>query len=134
MTDIDIDRMVNGYLQCALFTGTTDDDEPLDYTYSIEDFEDSAVKLAITECVAFVGANREDVEFLLGGAHLSPVENEDIGIDLWFTQNGHGCGFWDRGYGELGERLQEYCRNLPERNVFAPETDEYEYGPSLVIE
>jgi len=27
------------------------------------------------------------------------------GHDLWLTQAGHGCGFWDRGYGELGDQL-----------------------------
>lgn len=30
---------------------------------------------------------------------------ELAGHDFWLTRNGHGAGFWDRGLGELGERL-----------------------------
>src|ERR1017187_1383089 len=115
MTDLDLDKVVNGYLQCALFTGVTDDDEPLDYIYSIEDFEDEAVEQATRTCALFVSENLSDVDVLLN-EHFPRVENEDIGIDIWFTVGGHGCGFWDRGYGEIGERLTAYCHKLPERN------------------
>ena len=136
MIDIDLDKIVNGYLQCALFTGVTDDGEPLDYIYSIEDFEDEAVEQAQKTCALFVQENMSDVSALLNppppGAEN--VDNEDIGIDIWFTVGGHGTGFWDRGYGEIGKRLTAYCHKLPERNVFAPESDEYENGATLVIE
>ena len=27
------------------------------------------------------------------------------GYDFWLTRNGHGVGFWDRGYGEVGDKL-----------------------------
>ena len=134
MTDIDIDKMVNGYLQCALFTGTFNDGEPMDYTHKIGDFEDSAIEYATRECALFVQSNLEDVSALLGSTEYGLVDNESIGMDLWYTQNGHGVGFWDRGYGELGERLSAYCRTIPERSVFCPDEDEYEYGETLMIE
>jgi hypothetical protein len=133
--DIDLDKMVNGYLQCALFTGVDEDDEPLDYTYTVDDFEESAVELACKTCAQFVLDNRADVEFILNpGIPATPTFNEDIGMDLWYTQNRHGTGFWEHGYGKQGERFTAYCDTLPERNVFAPESDEYENGATLVIE
>ena len=41
-----------------------------------------------------------------------------LGHDLWLTRNGHGAGFWDRGLGELGERLSEAARSLGEAYAF----------------
>jgi hypothetical protein len=42
-------------------------------------------------------------------------DDEQNGHDLWLTQGGHGCGFWDRGYDkEVGEKLSESARNFGE--------------------
>ena len=35
-----------------------------------------------------------------------------IGHDLYLTIAGHGVGFWDRGLGDLGDKLSEVCRKL----------------------
>lgn len=32
---------------------------------------------------------------------------EAAGHDFALTRNGHGAGFWDRGYGDVGQRLTE---------------------------
>ena len=32
------------------------------------------------------------------------------GHDFWLTRNGHGAGFWDRGLGEVGDRLSNACK------------------------
>jgi hypothetical protein len=32
------------------------------------------------------------------------------GHDFWLTRNGHGAGFWDRGLGDLGERLSKAAK------------------------
>ena len=34
-------------------------------------------------------------------------DDEQNGHDLWLTHGRHGAGFWDRGYGEIGEKLTE---------------------------
>lgn len=47
------------------------------------------------ECAAFVEANRA----LLDAATLEQDRDDSHhGHDFWLTRNGHGCGFWDRGY------------------------------------
>lgn len=33
-----------------------------------------------------------------------------VGHDFWLTRNRHGAGFWDRGYGEDGDRLSEAAK------------------------
>lgn len=47
------------------------------------------------------------------------------GHDFALTRNGHGAGFWDRGYGEVGERLSESARIYGEHSVI---TDD---GPTV---
>ncbi len=39
-------------------------------------------------------------------------DDEQNGHDLWLTQAGHGCGFWDRGYGEIGDKLSEKSKEF----------------------
>lgn len=41
-------------------------------------------------------------------------DDEQNGHDLWLTQGRHGAGFWDRGYGETGEKLTEAAHRFGE--------------------
>ena len=40
------------------------------------------------------------------------------GHDFWLTRNGHGAGFWDRGLGDLGERLTALCKTYGEKDPY----------------
>lgn len=40
-----------------------------------------------------------------------------FGHDFWLTRNGHGAGFWDRGYGELGDFLATWAKTFGEANL-----------------
>jgi len=42
---------------------------------------------------------------------LSGIEPEQLGHDLWLTRNRHGAGFWDRGLGEIGDKLTELAHS-----------------------
>ena len=56
----------------------------------------------LTEAVtAFIADNWQDV---------SGLDASQTGHDFVLTANGHGCGFWDRGLGEIGDRLTEATR------------------------
>lgn len=35
---------------------------------------------------------------------------EHAGHDFWLNRCGHGAGFWDRGLGELGDRLSDAAK------------------------
>lgn len=50
-----------------------------------------------------------------------PAWNYDAtaaGRDLWFTRNGHGVGFWDRGLGEVGDRLSDGARAMGQVDAY----------------
>lgn len=100
--------MVRAYLECALWTSHDYSDEsggdPLDANYSIEDCAPELIAQAVADCDAF--ADTDDYMAYVNAMPHAPSEcAERFGHDFWLTRNGHGAGFWDRGLGELGDRL-----------------------------
>ena len=99
LSDHNIKKIVDSYLECALFTEDVKNK-------TIHDFSKKARDRANTEIVWFVST---------AGNALDNIEDNLIGQDLWYSRNGHGSGFWDNDYdddvvkilmdlsGELGE-------------------------------
>ena len=50
--------------------------------------------------------------------HQTGADPRQHGYDFWLTRNGHGCGFWDRGYGEVGEKLTEKSNKFAECHMY----------------
>lgn len=96
------DKFLDAYIECALWSSTDNADdsggEPLDKNYGPEDLSDETLASFKRDCEAFQEANADD---------LASLDPEQSGHDFWLTRNGHGAGFWDRGLGELGERLSK---------------------------
>jgi hypothetical protein len=132
---MDIDEMVNGYIETALWAdawpactcGRDADAARID--------EDHASDCAASESGGLNGsheAHDDDVaklrEMIADWAHgvgpddLAAFEaamvdrvgdwtpGEQAGHDLRLTAGGHGAGFWDRGLGELGDRLTAHAK------------------------
>lgn len=101
-TNLDgLPEMVTAYLTCAEWAGIFTLDAELEEVRWSRD----AIQRATRDCAQFVTANRDDA---------SELELEQLGHDLWLTRNGHGAGFWDRGLGEVGERLAAAARDMGE--------------------
>ena len=49
---------------------------------------------------------------------LLTMYDEQAGADFWFTRNRHGVGFWDRGLGEIGDKLTALAHTFGESNVY----------------
>jgi hypothetical protein len=66
---------------------------------------------------------RKDVNaFLLGNqrdihAYTEALGLPQVGHDFALTRNGHGAGFWDRGLGELGQRLSDASKPYGEQHL-----------------
>jgi len=71
-----------------------------------EEFEDGDVDWS-PEAMEQMEQDAEDffakAEDLL--AQTGVEDSRQHGYDFWLTRNGHGVGFWDRGYGEVGDKL-----------------------------
>ena len=112
MFNIDtLDAFTRAYIEAAIWTECNPDSNELDGK-TIEDMSEEGFKQAIAECAAFVKAN----ETLIRRAWYksSTLYTADrAGHDFWLTRNGHGAGFWDRGLGEIGDKLTEAAKKFP---------------------
>lgn len=93
-----VDRVMGAYVECALWCSTGDDGEPLDADYTVDDIAPEAIADMRNDVAAFCADNASD---------LDSIPADMVGHDFWLTRNRHGAGFWDRGYGALGDRLTE---------------------------
>ena len=96
---------VRGYITAAL---STIDEEPGALTF--DDLAPETLARMVKDCEEWQADNAA----LLSDAYERDYSEEQAGIDYWFTRNGHGAGFWDRGEleeGKLGDRLSDACRH-----------------------
>lgn len=107
------DDFLRGYCDAALFT--TDDNAPSGCDYvdcgrSDEMFTslpDWFIEQARKDCAEFAVSN---CELLLKAG--DPLQN---GADFWYTRNGHGVGFRDRGYpDEVADPLTDAAEKFGE--------------------
>lgn len=106
--NLNIEAMLASYLDTALWSSVGDDGMPLDDTHFTTDFTPQSVLNARADCRDFVHQCTE------AGLDLDTtgLSSSNIGHDLWLTRNRHGAGFWDRGLGDLGERLTKIAIDM----------------------
>ena len=117
--NMNIQDFTLGYIECALWSSVDDGGEPLD---SNQDGADALAPETIErieqDCAAFIAANKTNLaeyaerwplslQAAVGYGSKYHSASDCAGHDFWLTRNGHGAGFWDRGFGSLGERLTD---------------------------
>lgn len=116
-----VGRVLHEYLVCALWSSCDENDVPFDRDHDIEDLAPESVKESREVCVDFLTTNQADLE-------ASGLDESQIGYDLWLTRNGHGAGFWDRGLGEIGDRLSDMSKPYGEGYVYKGDDDQLYIG------
>jgi hypothetical protein len=110
-------QFFDGYVTAALWSSNDESDEsggePLDKNYDRSDIAKDSLRKMKQDCVKFMRANKSA---LAEAAHEMGWPSN--GHDFWLTRNGHGAGFWDRGLGDLGDRLSEACKKFPEQYLY----------------
>lgn len=106
------DKFLLGYFTAALWTT---DPSPGSGEYSpgpdmFARIPDDWAKEQIADCEDFQQANAEDL--------ANAGDEEQNGHDFWLTRNGHGAGFWDRGYGDVGKRLSAASKVYGSADLF----------------
>jgi len=68
-------------------------------------------------------------DFLEKFGHLLPQDRDmdQHGHDYWLTRNGHGAGFWDRGYGPVGDTLSKHAQERGEVHVYVGDDGDVYY-------
>lgn len=100
-----------GYISRALWSSTDGDGHNLDDSYSISDFAPETLRQVEEDCARFQAENAPML------AQCGDAEQN--GHDFWLTRNGHGAGFWDRGYcGNVGDAITKACHSFGEVNLY----------------
>lgn len=101
---------VDAYIAAGLWTGLTDDGEPLDSAgYDGDSLTDEALASIEEDCRAFVTDNWVD---------LAGMTASQAGHDFLLTRDGHGTGYWDRGLGNRGDRLTAASKPYGESGLY----------------
>jgi hypothetical protein len=111
-----MDNFLRGYITCALWSSSTYDEngengKSLDSDEFI--LSNEAHDRMREDCEDFFKHHEADLSEYCARITYDPSQGEPedyAGHDFWLTRNGHGAGFWDRGLGELGERLSEAAK------------------------
>ncbi len=113
--EVELDEFTQGYLECALWSTLDDEGDALDSVYGVEDIAPVTLQEAVRECKDFQEAQAE----LLQKAYTQGrYTAETAGHDFWLTRNGHGAGFWDRGLGDIGDKLTEASKPYGEVDLY----------------
>ncbi len=116
----------DAYVECALWSSHIGDDFAAlhnaatgeDWTgdtgmdsfgFGIEDFDATARVSMAKDCESFLDTY---------GHELTDIGPGQAGHDFWLTRNRHGAGFWDRGLGEVGERLTDAAHGYGECDLY----------------
>jgi hypothetical protein len=105
--NVNLRTLTNAYRAAIYFTDTGDTGQP---ESSIE-LSTEADNRIDKDCNDFIEA--ADNAGLLT-PYLIQRNLDDLGHDFWLSRSGHGSGFWDRGLGELGDKLQALAESFKE--------------------
>lgn len=128
----ELDDFVKHYLIAALWSSTDNNEEPLDGAYDIDDLAPETLAAAIADCERFQTVSAEllaDAYIMYDALGLSYHPDAGsaqacAGHDFWLTRCGHGIGFWDRGFNDLGDQLTAlvgYCTEFPPVELYVGE-------------
>lgn len=100
-------ELLPAYFECMLWSSVDfETGEPLDESFSESDLSPEAIVDSTEDCKGFVAENWETISCMFDV--MSPAQ---CGHDFWLTRNGHGAGFWDRGYPvDVGSKLSESAK------------------------
>lgn len=116
-----LSAFARGYVEAMFFTNgdTGDERENLLNELGVEKLTRKAVKDIAADCDKFLSTIMPDgcfvQQWIARAEELDPSYDETrAGHDLWFSRQGHGVGFWDRGLGEIGDGLDEIAKAIGE--------------------
>ena len=113
------EKFLRQYLETALWSTNDESDEsggePFDANYSISDFTQESLRKAKKDCDNFCEYAAKELDELKVKHGADDGQN---GHDFWLTRHGHGAGFWDRGYGKVGDEISKKSKSFGEVHIY----------------
>jgi hypothetical protein len=142
LTQDDINEILSGYIDCALWTEEERLEDESTYEIDYEDYEDmDEIEKLITlkgkfDSKDFTSFVSDDIDFdskidayldiktfimYAGDTAIDEAIDENglysLGMDIWLTRNGHGTGFFDRSY-DNEEDLVNAARKIKSKDLY----------------
>jgi hypothetical protein len=89
--------------------------------FSGDDVSPESMQEIEKDCDAFLASNWRLIEATspFGSPNRGWTHYEQAGHDFYLTRNGHGCGFWDRGYPDrLGDALTKRAKEYGTQGLY----------------
>ncbi len=120
--DNDMTDFFLAYVTCALWSTNDEEGNPLDDKHDIDDIDLETLDKMRTDCAAFLNENADALRCL--------GDDDQNGHDFWLTRNGHGAGFWDRGYKnkKAVERVCEAAEAFGSFNLYVGDNGKIDGG------
>ena len=98
-----LDTFTQAYIEAALWASVDEHGAPLADNFGPEDLAPETFREMECDCQAFLETYGDWIS-------EAGISEEQAGHDFWLTRNRHGAGFWDRGLGEIGDKLADAAR------------------------
>ena len=130
--DQDRRKAMDAYTVAALWTGTyspgTAEDgepEPMDSAFDASDIDPASLEGEKATLVDFMRANRGDLALAM---QRPGYDASQVGHDFLLTRNHHGAGFWDRGLGDVGDRLTAAAQIYGSSDLYVGDGGDLHFG------
>ena len=111
-----IDVMLDGYIETALWSSLDDDNNSMDDNHSRDNLDPESDKEMRADCQKFL----EDAVDLL--EKIPDLDYSLVGHEFWLTRNHHGAGFWDSperwGGRDNADALTDLANKMGERYLY----------------
>jgi len=109
-----------GYIEALYFanSATNCNGETVEYITGVDMTED-ALDECRQDCAQFLELAGAKVDLAIAGS--DEYTHTMAGRDFWFSRQGHGVGFWDRGLGLLGDDLHKVAELFGEKHLYINE-------------
>ena len=104
-----------GYVEAMFFADTPEGED-----WAVDMLSPEARAQIVADCDSFYDANAADIDAAIEYHEATqpnakhPYDDTRAGADFWFTRQGHGVGFWDRGLGGIGDKLADAAHAVGE--------------------
>ena len=106
-----LDAFTLAYIEAALWSSTDGRD--------ISDLAPKTLEAMRADCEVFQRDNSDLFVEICERYPAIALNDRSAGRDFWLTRNGHGCGFWDRGYSaEVDKALTDGAHAYGESNWY----------------
>lgn len=110
-------QFTKGYIICAFWASTDESTpnggEPLDSNYVPADLHAETQQEMERDCKQFFEENIELID-----TKKADDRYAEAGHDFWLSRNGHGSGFWDGDWYDVGEELHAAAGNFGEYHLY----------------